>query len=125
MKELIFVGLGGFLGSISRYGLALFAIKNFSGYFPTATFIVNLAGSLIIGLLAGYFLKQQNSQVLYLFLVTGFCGGFTTFSTFSLDNLRLIKEEYYMQFLIYGFGSLFGGLMLCAAGFWIAHKLLN
>ncbi|MFT6865190.1 MAG: CrcB protein [Cyclobacteriaceae bacterium] len=125
MKEVIFVGLGGFLGSISRYGVGLYAMKYFSGYFPVGTFIVNLTGSLLIGLLAGYFFKNQPSQILYLFLVTGFCGGYTTFSTFSLDNLRLLKEELYMQFAIYGFGSLIAGLLLCALGFWITYKYLS
>jgi len=122
MKDLLLVGLGGFIGSVFRYGVGLSTTKFFHGNFPLGTLVVNITGSLIIGLLAGYFLKNQSQQAMSLFLITGFCGGFTTFSTFSFDNLKLIKEGMISTFALYGLGSLLFGILFCAAGFWITYK---
>lgn len=122
MKEILFVGMGGFAGSAARYSVGLVAARHIGGSFPNGTLIVNLVGSLMIGLLAGYFVKTQHSNMASLVLITGFCGGFTTFSTFSLDNLRLLKDQMFVSFAIYGLGSLIGGLMLCGLGYWIAAK---
>lgn len=122
MKDILLVGLGGFLGSISRYGVGLSTSRFFPGHFQLGTFLVNIVGSLLIGILAGYFIKNQSSQASSLFFITGFCGGFTTFSAFSLDNLKLIKEGLYIQFMTYGIGSLIAGLILCTLGFWWTSK---
>lgn len=122
MKDFLFVGLGGFIGSILRYGIGVVCLRQFPKYFQSGTLMVNLMGSLLIGLLAGYFLKNQTSPFSNLFLITGFCGGFTTFSTFSLDNLKLIKEGLYLQFAAYSIGSLILGILLCAIGLWLTSK---
>lgn len=122
MKDLLLVGLGGFLGSISRYGFGLLNLRIVPNYFQLSTLVVNLLGSLLIGLLAGYIIKNPSSNIISLFLITGFCGGFTTFSTFSLDNLKLIKEGFYIQFAVYGIGSMAIGLLLCSIGFWLTSK---
>jgi CrcB protein len=125
MKELALVGFGGLIGSISRYGLSIWTVRYFQGYLQTGTLAVNLVGSLLIGLLAGCLLKNPSAQSFYLFAVTGFCGGFTTFSTFSLDNLRLLKEQLYLQLAVYGIVSIAGGLALCLLGFWFSSKYLT
>jgi CrcB protein len=89
--------------------------------FPFATFGINIAGSLLIGLLFG--LSQRGYLVMHdwlMFLTVGICGGFTTFSTFSLENLILLREGDYMNFMIYAFGSLLLGLLAVWAGYWLA-----
>ncbi len=120
MKELLMVGLGGFFGSIARYGVQLISTNFLSGKTFWATMIVNLVGCLLIGLLAGGFLKLSQNQ--HLLLITGLCGGFTTFSTFAFDGLKLLKTGLYSQFVIYFLVSTGGGLLLCAAGLMISSK---
>ncbi len=122
MKQLLFVGLGGFLGSILRYGVGLWSMKASAG-FPVGTTLVNLLGSLIIGFLVGMAVKDD--QPVYWFAVVGLCGGFTTFSTFSMDGVRLIKNEMWMTFVGYSTLSLIGGLLLCMMGLWLGKQLVN
>ena len=122
MKQLLLVGLGGFLGSILRYGVGMWTMKASEG-FSVGTTLVNLIGSLIIGFILGMAVK--NDQPIYWFAVIGFCGGFTTFSTFSMDGVRLIKNEMWMTFLGYSSLSLFGGFFLCMVGLWLGRMLIN
>ncbi|MEP5612162.1 MAG: CrcB family protein, partial [Cyclobacteriaceae bacterium] len=82
--------------------------------------VVNLAGCLLIGLLAGSFLKLNQNQ--HLLLISGLCGGFTTFSTFAFDGLKLLKAGLYTQLAIYFLVSTIGGLILCAAGFMFSNR---
>ena len=90
IRELIAVGFGGAAGSIVRYLLSggILAGQTLLG-FPAGTFTVNAAGSLLIGML----LETTNSAAAGWLLIAGFCGGFTTFSTFSADAVRLLREE--------------------------------
>lgn len=121
MKELLIVGIGGFVGSASRYGIYLLSIKHLSDKTYLPTLLVNLVGCLLIGLLAGGFFKLNQNQ--NLLLITGLCGGFTTFSAFAFDGLKLLKSELYGQFAIYFTVSTIGGLLLCMAGFYFSSKL--
>ncbi|XOV91477.1 MAG: fluoride efflux transporter CrcB [Bacteroidota bacterium] len=121
MKEIFIVGMGGFLGTIIRYVIWVWSL-NLNINFPSGTLIVNLLGSLVLGLLFGYFGK--NSSLNWeLLLMTGFCGGFTTFSTFSLDLLKMFKEDLAYQAIIYGTVSVIGGLLCCLLGFWLMQKV--
>ncbi|TGL60580.1 fluoride efflux transporter CrcB [Leptospira sarikeiensis] len=95
----ILVGLGGFLGSICRYLISQI-IQNKSGSFPISTFLVNVGGSLLIGVFYGIS-QDKFSEEVRLFATVGFCGGFTTFSTFALENLRLFQAGNYIIFLVY------------------------
>ena len=122
MKDLLLVGLGGLVGSISRYLITLYSLKLTTSVFPFGTLTVNLAGSLLIGVLAGVMIKSTWSPY-QLFLITGFCGGFTTFSTFSLEGIKLIRAQLYYHYMLYAGISLFFGLLLCFVGFWIVQKL--
>jgi CrcB protein len=115
LTNCIFVAFGGMIGSVSRYLLGLVPIKPSSG-FPVITFIINIAGAFAIGLIAGAL--QKNSTLnpqLVLLLKVGVCGGFTTFSTFSLESLTLMQNGHIVTAALYiGASVLFGILaVLC------------
>ncbi|MDO9375117.1 MAG: fluoride efflux transporter CrcB [Bacteroidota bacterium] len=119
LRNLLLIGLGGALGSILRYGTSLLVG---SRPFPWATFIINITGSFLIGLVMAYSLKNEwFNQHWKLFLATGFCGGFTTFSTFSLENIQLLQEGKWSLFAVYSAGSLLLGIM----SIWLAFKFVN
>ena len=120
MKDVLIVGLGGFIGSSARYGVYLLTWKQYTDKPFLGTLVVNLVGCLLIGLLSGGAIKLSNNTSL--FLIAGLCGGFTTFSTFALDGLKLLKAGLFLQFFIYASISLIGGLLVCMAGFYITHR---
>lgn len=121
MKQFLLIGLGGFVGSVLRYAISSWTDKWFDSM-PIGTLLVNLIGSLLIGLIIG--LSVKNYQPIYWFTVIGFCGGFTTFSTFSYNGYQLIKNEMWMAFIGYTSISLIGGLILCMIGIRIGAKLI-
>ena len=120
MKDLLMVGIGGFVGSILRYKIGTLIATKTTSDFPWGTFCVNLVGAFLIGLLISSALKQQ--QAMMLLLVTGFCGGFTTFSTFALENLRLLQSGQWSIFLSYILLSILGGILLCFGGYLVGTK---
>ena len=92
-RSFLLVGIGGFVGSVLRYWLSLFIGQHLVSTFPFGTFVVNVIGCFLIGLLAG--LSDRGSLIspeVRLLLTTGFCGGFTTFSTFSYESMALLKD---------------------------------
>jgi fluoride exporter len=102
LKTLFLIGSGGFLGSISRFLASRFMQSNFPSAFPFGTFFVNVSGCLLIGLIYGF---SERSSLLTpgwkMFLTVGFCGGFTTFSTFANENLALLRDGAYFHFALY------------------------
>lgn len=108
IKQFVLVGLGGALGSMLRYATSLVTSKYYTNTFPVATLITNILGCFLIGMLIGYFSKNSN-QSLQLLLVTGFCGGYTTFSTFSAENIALWQSQNYPSLIIYTLGSVIIG----------------
>jgi CrcB protein len=111
----LFVALGGALGSVLRYFMSL-VIPKVAG-FPWPTFVANILGCLCIGIFSGLFLKCDSlSPNLKLFLVTGFCGGFTTFSTFANENLVLLQSGKIGMFIAYALASFVLGVATCAGG---------
>ncbi len=115
IKNLLLVGLGGGIGSMLRY-LAWYLFK--SNQLPVPTFIVNIAGSLVIGIVIGLSMKEPAINANWkLFLATGICGGFTTFSAFSIENLQLMLEGKYMQSVLYIMLSILLGIVAAWAGF--------
>lgn len=121
MIKLLAVGLGGFIGSILRYLIYQIVDKQWITHYPLSTFIVNILGSFILGILYSYILKRGLfSEEVYLLLAVGLCGSFTTFSTFSLDSLQLIQGGNYFTFIMYGCLSIFIGIIAVWFGAWIA-----
>lgn len=118
-KNFILVFIGGGLGSGLRYILSKYL--NASTLIPYGTLIANIGGSLILGIALGWAIKTNNlSTPTNLLISVGFCGGFTTFSTFSFENYALLKSGDYFPFLIYFFGSLLIGLLSIIAGVFIS-----
>lgn len=125
MKQLLLVGIGGFLGSIARY---LVSKLNFSWAFldlPMGTLTANVLGSLIIGFLMGAFLSADwMNNNLKLLLAVGFCGGFTTFSSFAGENFTLIQNGQYFTAFLYIAASVILGILAVFAGYFIYNKVL-
>ena len=112
----LLVGAGGAIGSMLRYGVALAPANK---VFPYPTFIVNIIGSFIIGTLLGLLLKSSITNDGWKFLATGVCGGFTTFSAFSLEGFELLQQQRYSVFLLYFLLSIIIGL----AATWFGYTL--
>lgn len=118
-KDLLYVGIGGAVGCILRY-LVSMTIKYGGTGFPWATFIVNIAGCLAIGLLFGVTSRNPNfSSHLNLLLTVGLCGGFTTFSTFSKECIQLLQAGNHWMCAIYIIGSVLLGVAAAAIGYFI------
>jgi CrcB protein len=121
IKSILLAGLGGAAGSILRF-LCQRWISGLTGLsFPLGTFLVNITGCFLIGVFFSYATRQagfnNNAQLL---LMTGFCGGFTTFSAFTLEGMGLIKEDKTGLFLLYIGGSVLAGLLATWLGIRIA-----
>ena len=115
IKNLFIVGIGGFIGTVLRFTI-YHLLKNGQPYINT--FFINIIGSLAIGLIIGISIKDVNfSNQWKPFLATGICGGFTTFSAFSMENLKLIQEGKYWIFLFYVLGSVLLGTLAAFIGF--------
>lgn len=121
MKQILLIGLGGFLGSISRYGVHLLSQK-WIDHLPSSTLAVNLVGSLLIGVLIG--LSIRSDQPIFWFIGVGFCGAFTTFSTFALEGVNFIKNDRWIVFIGYFSISVTAGLLACFLGIWIGSKFV-
>ena len=120
MKSLLLVGFGGFLGSVLRYSIQLIVSKGYCGFFPIATFLANIAGCFLIGIFYGlatkYSIFDGGTRLL---LTTGFCGGFTTFSTLSYESFKLLEAGQYITFIIYISSSFIVGVFMVMAGIWM------
>jgi CrcB protein len=117
LRTLFIIGSGGFLGSIMRYLVQISVEKSILSTFPWGTFAANIAGSFIIGIV--YALADKGNLLgaeWKMFLAVGFCGGFTTFSSFAYNNLNMLKDGVYGQLLLNIFGSLFFGILAVYLG---------
>ena len=117
MKLLLYIFLGGGIGSVCRYLLTLGINRQLATAFPTGTFVVNVTGCFLIGLLYGIAIRYSWFNAEWrLFLITGICGGYTTFSAFSYEAVGLIREGNYGYFLLYIAGSVVLGLLATMLG---------
>lgn len=120
-KNALLVFIGGGMGSVLRY----FASKYLNYLnFPWGTFTVNVLGSLTLGIVLGLVLKTQNlSGTTNLLFGIGFCGGFTTFSTFAVENQAFLRSGDYINFALYAFGSILLGILAVSLGLFISRFL--
>lgn len=117
IKNILLVGFGGGIGSVARYLCHRWFGMQVMHSFPWGTFAVNIAGCFLIGLFWGMSFRSFDSNESWkLFLMTGLCGGFTTFSAFTLEGIGLIKEQKWMLFFLYAAGSVIIGLLATYAG---------
>lgn len=98
---IFWIGLGGAVGSILRYVFGAFVQRSFGLPFPTGTLAVNVVGAFVMGVLAQHYMNMQTSPQMRAALMTGFCGGFTTFSAFSLETVGLIRGGEYGEAAAY------------------------
>jgi CrcB protein len=123
VKTLILVGIGGAIGSICRYLLGFTIGRHINLIFPYGTLSINLLGSLVIGIVYGLAFKNIVSEDWRIFLATGFCGGFTTFSSFAFENVTLIQEGEMGLMLLYSSISLVAGMLLTYGGLLVGKAL--
>ena len=125
MALILPIAAGGAIGAVARYAMSGYMLRCAGAGFPYGTLAVNLLGSLLIGLLAGYFMREgiEAKPVIQAFLITGVLGGFTTFSAFSLETLSMINRGDMLPALTYVGLSVILALGACALGFMLVKAL--
>ncbi len=124
MKELLYVFIGGGLGSLVRFLLGKWVNSFHNSNFPYGTFIINIVACFVLGFIIGLAdQKQILSPAIRLFLVVGFCGGFSTFSAFSSETLTLIQQGQNTTMLLYVLLSVVVCLIATFGGLFIAEKI--
>lgn len=122
IKDILYVGIGGFIGSAARYVINILLI-NYNWPIPWPTYFINLSGSLLIGVLMA--LNFKEAPMWRLLLITGLCGGYTTFSTFSYENLSLFKDGHPEVAIFYMVSSLLLGLLMVFLGFYLTQRFIS
>ena len=120
IRNLLLIALGGAAGSVLRY-----LVSSLNTLFPWGTFTVNILGSLLIGLLVGLVSKGMLSPELKLLLVTGFCGGFTTFSTFANESFSMVKAGDILLTALYVGASVFIGVIAVWGGMILSNHVMR
>ncbi len=124
MKEILLIGFGGFIGSVARFYVSKLNLTVDFLSIPIGTLAVNVLGSLLLGMLTGIAEKSILMNLeLRLFLMIGLCGGFTTFSTFTGENLMLMRNGQFLAVIFYSGISIFLGFLAIYLGY-IITKLL-
>ena len=117
LKAMLLAGVGGFVGTCLRYLTGKLCHLLVAGAFPLGTFVVNIVGSFIIGVLFGAAERTNTiTPAVSALLITGFCGGFTTFSSFADDIYLLLQERHYATFVLYTVLTVVLGILLVWAG---------
>ena len=124
LKTRLCIGTGSFIGGVARYLIARALPYSDTFHFPMATLLINVAGCLLIGVVNGLLQRGDISHGnLYLFLTVGFCGGFTTFSTFVNENYNLFTNERFLHFLLYATLSFALGLLAAHLGYRVTNNI--
>ena len=117
LRTILLIGTGGFIGSVMRYLVQIWVEKGLTSTFPLGTMVANIAGSFIIGIVFALAEKGNLMNAEWrMFLAVGFCGGFTTFSSFAYNNFTMLKENAFGQFFLNVGGSLFLGILAVYLG---------
>ena len=124
MRSLIYIFIGGGVGSVFRYLIQLAINQSVITKLPLGTFVANIIGCFLIGAFYSLSERLNLSNEIRLLFTVGFCGGFTTFSTFSTENLNLLRENLYGTFFLYTFLSVAVGIVSVFAGIWAVKSLL-
>jgi fluoride exporter len=124
VNGLLLVAAGGALGSVTRHGINLYAARLFGSHFPWGILIVNIAGCLAMGCVAAGLLRLQLPDAVRLFLATGFLGGFTTFSAFALDTMKLVQAGQTGLAAVYVLASVVVSLLAIFVGFGLMRAVL-
>lgn len=122
LRQFLLVALGGALGSALRYLTALLLARHYTGSIPLATLVVNLVGCFLIGLFIGLCSDMAHLRLLF---ITGFCGGFTTFSTFTAESYSMFREGAYGLALLYIAGSVLIGLLALWLGICLSRLVAS
>ena len=124
LKSLLIVGAGSFIGGAMRFLLSTFMKNICAQGFPWGTLAVNLLGCFLFGIIFAIFSRNNSADnALYLLLTTGFCGGFTTFSTFANESVQMLQHGNTFGFVGYVATSVIAGFLLIALGYWIVKAL--
>ena len=121
--DYVWVGIGGLIGANARFVLGRLAVERLGGAFPYGTLFVNLTGSLAIGLLATLLAVRVVDPAWRLLVITGFLGGYTTFSAYSFEMVALLEDGRWGRAAIYALGSNLLGFVACASGMVLARLL--
>jgi CrcB protein len=124
LKSTLLIAAGGAAGSLARFWLGRLVATVQEAWlgrieFPWATFLINVSGSVVLGFVVAYFRPDSIHRHWYLLLATGFCGGYTTFSTFSYETFKLIEDDKVWAAVAYSLGSVMFGLV----GVWLAVRM--
>ncbi len=125
MTKLLLVAAGGALGAVVRYLLGLWVASRVGPDFPWGTFLINVTGSFLIGIILGLVSEGYLSAEARLFLAVGILGGYTTFSTFSYETLELLLDGNMRAFLFNALGQLVGGLVAVYLGLVVSRFLVS
>lgn len=121
LKTILYIAFGGAIGSVLRFLTSIFVAKFWQNHFPLATFLTNVVGCFLIGILIGFLEKNNLTESnLKWFLITGFCGGFTTFSTFGLENFNLFQSNNSFLAFAYIASSIIAGLFAVWLGLFLS-----
>ena len=123
MRSLIYIFIGGGVGSVFRYLIQLAINQSVITKLPLGTFVANIIGCFLIGAFYSLSERLNLSNEIRLLFTVGLCGGFTTFSTFSTENLNLLRENLYGTFFLYTFLSVAVGIVSVFAGIWAVKSL--
>ncbi len=125
LTHLILARAGGFFGSIARYLTVVSGDRRLNSLVPYGTLVVNVAGSLVLGFILGWLSRKTGDSLVNwrIFLGTGFCGGFTTFSAFAAENISLFEQKLPGTAALYIFGSIVFGLLAVWLGVTLSRAI--
>lgn len=124
-RNALIIGLGGFFGTIARYLSSQFIFKIYPSSFPLATLLINVVGCFLIGVFFGIAEKENFISLEWrMFFTIGFCGGFTTFSAFSLENVQLLNRGEWSYVMLYTTVSVVVGILATYFGIWLMKTVV-